>query len=142
MDDARGSGYLRSGGRYRASIAPARRRDYDVARRGAMKKKRRLRGMLGQVASFIGKGVAHMNKKTMARSTPISGVVCNKDKEDKKSMTLEELKKEAPGVGGKHHAGRRNEGVQQSAPAKALDDICDEIEPGHHRRGEIRRKRR
>ena len=70
--------------------------------------------------------VAHMNKNN-GKSTPISGVVCNKDKEDKKSMTLEELKKEAPELVESIMQAGRNEGVQQErARMKALDDICDE----------------
>ena len=70
--------------------------------------------------------VAHMNKNN-GKSTPISGVVCNKDKEDKKSMTLEELKKEAPELVESIMQAGRNEGVRQErARMKALDDICDE----------------
>jgi len=70
--------------------------------------------------------VARMNKNN-GKSTPISGVVCNKDKEDKKSMTLEELKKEAPELVESIMQAGRNEGVQQErARMKALDDICDE----------------
>lgn len=69
---------------------------------------------------------AHMRRDN-GKDTPFSGVICNKNEEDKKSMTLEELKKEAPELVESIMQAGRSEGVaQERARMKALDDICDE----------------
>lgn len=66
-------------------------------------------------------------RRDNGKNAPISGAGCNTDKEDKKSMTLEELKKSAPElVESIMQAGRKEGAAQERERMQALDRLMTE----------------